>query len=318
MPVYAVAGVAVEFPFEAYDVQLLYMEKVVLALQRGEHALLESPTGTGKTLCLLCAALGWRRQTEREASTSTAAQHRPVTAWADQGAAGGTGRLPRIIYMSRTHSQLKQVVRQLRMTVHRPTVCVLGSREQMCVHPDVRGKTGVEQVSCCQALVAAQACSFHNELQRRKGPARTAQVPHPERSKPAAARELPDIEDFVQSASSERLCPFHFARELQTQSEVDRTRDAAEQSHTTRRGVASRLWLLVRELPAHSRRAPVHTAPWLPSTTTHASAQVLFMPYNYLVDPAMRRALNISVAHDVLVFDEARHLQPRRHLNLNL
>ena len=61
MPTYDIAGVPVDFPYDAYDVQLAYMEKVVLALARGQNALLESPTGTGKTLSLLCSALGWRR-----------------------------------------------------------------------------------------------------------------------------------------------------------------------------------------------------------------------------------------------------------------
>jgi regulator of telomere elongation helicase 1 len=41
-------GVTIRFPFEPYECQKVYMEKVIEALQRSQNALLESPTGTGK------------------------------------------------------------------------------------------------------------------------------------------------------------------------------------------------------------------------------------------------------------------------------
>ena len=41
-----IRGVSVEFPFEPYDCQLVYMERVIESLQDGKHALLESPTGS--------------------------------------------------------------------------------------------------------------------------------------------------------------------------------------------------------------------------------------------------------------------------------
>jgi Rad3-related DNA helicase len=61
----------------------------------------------------------------------------------DAGAGAGAGnaaheRRPLIIYASRTHSQLAQVIRELKSTKYRPRMAVIGSRQQMCVHKDVR------------------------------------------------------------------------------------------------------------------------------------------------------------------------------------
>lgn len=64
--VYQVGGVPVEFPYKPYGTQLAFMGRVIATLDRARrqgrsHALLESPTGTGKSLSLLCSALAWQR-----------------------------------------------------------------------------------------------------------------------------------------------------------------------------------------------------------------------------------------------------------------
>ena len=61
MPVLKIQDIDIDFPFEPYDVQVAYMTKVIEALQTKDNAILESPTGTGKTLCLLCATLAWHK-----------------------------------------------------------------------------------------------------------------------------------------------------------------------------------------------------------------------------------------------------------------
>lgn len=62
MPVLKVQGVDVEFPFRPYPAQLALMARAIKALSSSSHALLESPTGSGKSAALLCAALAWHKQ----------------------------------------------------------------------------------------------------------------------------------------------------------------------------------------------------------------------------------------------------------------
>ena len=59
---YTVAGHTVRFPHQAYGVQLSFMAKLLQTLRAEENALLEAPTGSGKTLSLLCSALAWQEK----------------------------------------------------------------------------------------------------------------------------------------------------------------------------------------------------------------------------------------------------------------
>ena len=292
MPTYNLASISVDFPFEAYDVQLVYMEKVVMALEAGSNALLESPTGTGKTLCLLCAALGWRRaQLKKQQPAAVPSQSgrrrrhpqrlRPAapsrtSVCADGGADGGRRRAGRRPARRGGRARRPPAAHHLRLanalaapaggtrarrTAHRPLVCMLGSREQLCCHPEISKRPGPGQAAGCQALVAAQGCGYYRKLQEVKR--KNGRVAHPEESKPEGSRRIGVIEDFVKEAKGQDLCPFH-SRELQ------------------------------------------------------ATSDVLFLPYNYLLDPKARRALNIDLRRDVIIFDEVCEREERhtghRHL----
>uniref|UniRef100_A0A8C1QZI7 DNA 5'-3' helicase n=1 Tax=Cyprinus carpio TaxID=7962 RepID=A0A8C1QZI7_CYPCA len=58
---YTIGGVKINFPCKAYPSQLAMMNSIIRGLNNGQHCLLESPTGSGKSLALLCSALAWQQ-----------------------------------------------------------------------------------------------------------------------------------------------------------------------------------------------------------------------------------------------------------------
>ncbi|KFU86246.1 Fanconi anemia group J protein, partial [Chaetura pelagica] len=58
---YTIGGVKIVFPCKAYPSQLAMMNAIVKGLNNRQHCLLESPTGSGKSLALLCSALSWQQ-----------------------------------------------------------------------------------------------------------------------------------------------------------------------------------------------------------------------------------------------------------------
>ncbi|RZC50378.1 hypothetical protein C5167_018802 [Papaver somniferum] len=244
MPIYKIRGINVDFPFEAYDCQIVYMEKVIESLQTKSNALLESPTGTGKTLCLLCATLAWRK--------SLGAFSHGVSAFKgkgnkDDGPSSQSEKkqtgLPTIVYTSRTHSQLQQVIQELKRTNYRPKMTVLGSREQLCIHDDVQMLQGKAQTNACHFICKKRECKHQR------------QVPDYLKGNPYLGDEPVDIEDLVNIGRSHGACPYYVSREL------------------------------------------------------HKVVDIVFAPYNYLIDHGNRGSLAIDFQNSVLIFDEAHNLE---------
>jgi regulator of telomere elongation helicase 1 len=181
--------------------------------------------GTGKTLCLLCACLAWQREQARLLQTQ------PEVAAAATAALGQTSsasdppsqatkhfhKVPTIIYASRTHSQLSQVVRELRNTRYRPKHAVLGSREQMCVNPKVKKATSTASTinHDCSALNKERKCTFRNRLDGFTAPSNESSAGAWYGTQPVM-----DMEDLVTMGKDHKVCPFHYTRNLVEDAEL--------------------------------------------------------------------------------------------------
>uniref|UniRef100_A0AAV1VND3 Helicase ATP-binding domain-containing protein n=1 Tax=Peronospora matthiolae TaxID=2874970 RepID=A0AAV1VND3_9STRA len=162
---------------------------------------------------------------------------------------------PRIYFCSRTHSQLAQVVAELKSCpvsyldmpgdsetpMKQLKTCVLGSKRQMCINCKVNQDPAQVDEKCRLALEGA-SCSYFkkrkkvNELRRRVSP-------------------VWDIEDLVKLAQKHRECAYFHSRE------------ALE------------------------------------------NANIVFAPYNYLLDPSIREAVGIILHRSIIVLDEAHNVE---------
>lgn len=157
-------GKEIYFPYDAYPQQKEFINSLYNAIDKGENALLESPTGTGKTLSILTGALGWlyKKHSEKENLDT------------------------KIFYASRTHSQIKQLIKELKSTCYQPIVAILGSRDQLCINKELSDCSGSEKNNRCSNLVSMGECSFHKNLEKNSKMARNIY-----------SKKILDIEDLV-------------------------------------------------------------------------------------------------------------------------
>ncbi|XP_066394771.1 uncharacterized protein [Miscanthus floridulus] len=261
--VYQVGGVPVEFPYKPYGTQLAFMGRVIATLDRARrqgrsHALLESPTGTGKSLSLLCSALAWQRHYPLRSPPAPAPDPflhgggfvpddtQPQTTTVVPEKAVKKKNAPTIYYATRTHAQISQVVREYRKTSYRVRMAILASRKHYCVNQVACASDNIDEQ--CKSLLdkTIQGCpEFKNAQKLSRHP--SLQI--------GGCYEVHDIEDLVRVGRKAKGCPYFAAQHM------------AE------------------------------------------AAQLVFCPYNYLISPVVRRAMDIDISGSIIILDEAHNIE---------
>lgn len=275
-----VNNLSVHFPFPPYDTQVMLMQQIAKAVYNAENALLQSQTGTGKTVAMFCAvvaAVGQLQQPSHPAEEcSTTNQQATMLAarqlnYSPSQPASSATHVPNavkrttIYIVTKTHSQIQQIVREIRRcSAADVSVTVLASRSRLCLNeavlssPNVNHachelnssyrksvETGVHRSSC-----AYHGHSFDDKLQQLSLTFNEDQTVSEANRLPAIA----DIEDLKEFGRSHVVCPYYFTK------------------------------------------------------CTFKSADVVLCPYSFIVVPEIRKAARISLKNNVVVFDEAHNI----------
>lgn len=256
---HAVGPVTVSFPFEEiFPPQIEIIESTVQSVLHGRHSVIESPTGTGKTMSLLCGALAAQRYLAEQ-----------------------FGQAPRIIFCTRTHSQIKQVVKEARNSPYRPWLQIVGSREQgLCSEPDVLQQARDDHSKSSQVCKEARKKA---EIRRRRGDS-GAMWPEQADATPACR--------VWTSAGDESV---------------------VEQAHRAMRAGAgvmqrpSQGMMDIEDLGALGRE--LTACPYFLSRAALPAAELVVCPYNYVLEPAIARGTGLLDNRSIVIIDEGHNLE---------
>jgi len=198
IPKLSFMGVSVDFPYDnPYPAQRAIMAKSISAFVHSQNCLLESPTGTGKTLALLASSLAYQKYVN---DTSPEPSLQIDTENSDNEE---KSKSVRVYYTSRTHTQLNQVVSELKkLTSYSPQLCILGSRKILCLNEDAHKSGNVDEY-CRKYHQVSNQCVYG-----KKPPI----VPHSFRV--GGDHQVFDIEDLKDHCREYYMCPYFVTRQM--------------------------------------------------------------------------------------------------------
>lgn len=172
------------FQKNLYPSQVKTVDDVIKTIEKNSMAIISSPTGTGKTLSLLCALTKFLKKNNDEELFDLFNTNKT-----------------KVYYCSRTHSQLAQVIAELKACKEKYTSIVLGSRKVYCINKDVNKILNNDILTDrCRHLVQESGCKYYgNEYY---------------------TQETLDIEELKTIGEKERFCPYYYSKNRASECEI--------------------------------------------------------------------------------------------------
>ena len=232
---YKIGGYTVWFPYKPYPAQIQTMETMLKSFGSSKCALIESPTGTGKSLAILCAVMGYLEK--KDLNDIIDPKKRRIDNDTENFVNNNRIGNPTIYICSRTHKQIDQLINQLRKTKYNPRISILGSRKQYCINSQLRRALDIN--TACKDLIDTKRCIYKSGVSRLK----------------KQISNIYDIEEIRNSGKKCGGCPYFASREIANE------------------------------------------------------AEIIFAPYNYIIDPHIRKSLDIELKNAIVIIDEAHNIE---------
>ncbi|KAI5191702.1 fanconi anemia group J protein [Nematocida minor] len=186
-----IEGHSVRSPHELYEPQKQSVETILKCLVSGESGMIESPTGTGKTLSILAAVIAW-------IGAKSPADQKGI----------------KVFITTRTIKQAYQLIDHMKRMENPPSMSLLASRKHLCLNPDVKKSKDID--TACKNKVKSEnpqdKCRYYFNSQK-----------DDKKKKDTMDNRVPkvfSIEDLLSTGKTCNACPYYYTREKQNNATI--------------------------------------------------------------------------------------------------
>ncbi|GJQ13595.1 hypothetical protein GpartN1_g5386.t1 [Galdieria partita] len=314
---FQIYGTEIEFPCEPYPVQFVLMEKILRACENSQNALLESPTGTGKSLALLCAVLAWQNKTKNKLQQEKKEKENI-----------GKERFAAAVERYRNKGTKHPLIETFQ---DNQNICDIKTTDmETCTEEtSLSSDDDFQQLTSTNKTMDSESSDWRDIDEGDNSPASDMEIVPPKIF--FATRTHAQIDQVVQElrrtsyrprmdilGSRNRYCIHNKVVRSQNKNEEckklleERSCPYAfgiEKIHNVKelsKNHIQQVWD-IEDLVRIGKRH--NLCPYFASQELMKRAELIFCPYSYLLDPVVRNAMQVELSNSVVILDEAHNIE---------